>query len=470
MDASTRSASARSPWLGFSAVAVGTVMATLDSSIVNVALPTIRGELGATIAGVQWIVAAYLLTVSAALLAAGRLGDVAGHRRVFVGGMLVFTAGSVLCGLARGLPTLVGARVVQALGASAMMAIGPAALTAIFPRERRGRALGANASMVALGLTLGPPIGGFIVQHLSWRWLFGVNLPIGLAGAAWAWSTLPADEPVPGARLDVPGAGWIAVAVTSAIAAVQAAPDSAGRAALLLACAAGAGALLVRRERRSASPLIDARLFSNRLFTLGLVSGLLSYAALFSSTLLTPFYLAQVKALEPRALGLALTAVPVALSLSSPVSGRLSDRIGSRELCSAGMLLLALGLGALSLAGAGDSLWSIAARLALCGLAMGVFQPPNNNAVMGALPRERLGTGGGLLAEARNLGMVLGISSSEALFRAFGGAAGPSTFLRGYRAALLSGAGLAVAAALASVIRGRHARDTQPQRGQLRAG
>jgi len=441
----------RSPWIGFSAVAVGTVMATLDSSIVNVALPTIGHELGASIAAVQWIVAGYLLTISAVLLTAGRLGDLLGLRNVFVGGLLLFTAGSALCGLAPGLPSLVAARVVQGMGASATMAIGPAALTALFPRERRGRALGANASAVALGLTLGPPLGGFIVQHLSWRWLFLVNLPIGVAGAAWAFATLPADAPARGSRLDLPGAAWIAAAVGALVAAIQAAPRSPPTAAVLLACAAAVTVLLVRRERRAPSPLVDASLFSRRLFSLGLASGLLSYAALFSSTLLTPFFLARVKGLEPRALGLALIAVPLALSISSPISGRLSDRVGSRGLCVAGMVILACGLGGLALARADDSLLSIVARLALCGLGMGLFQPPNNNAVMGALPRERLGSGGGLLAQARNFGMVLGIASSEALFHAFGGAAaGGAGFLRGYRVALFSGATIAIAASIVS--------------------
>ncbi|HZZ84326.1 MAG TPA: MFS transporter [Anaeromyxobacteraceae bacterium] len=446
---------ARSPWIGFSAVAVGTVMSTLDGSIVNVALPTMRRELSASIGGVQWIIAAYLLTISATLLTAGRLGDLFGHRRVFVGGVLLFTTGSALCGLAPALPALVAARVVQALGAAATMAIGPAVLTSLFPPSQRGRALGANASVVALGLTLGPPIGGFIVQHLSWRWLFLVNLPVGLGGALWSRVTLPAAPADPGARFDRQGALLIALAVSAAVAGVQAAPTAPTRAAALALLAVVGGALLVRRERRDPSPLVDAALFRSRLFSAGLASGLLSYAALFSSTLLTPFYLAQVKGLGARDLGLMLTAVPVALSLASSISGRLSDRIGSRALCLSGMALVAAGQAGLSLAGRDTGLGSVAARLAACGFGMGLFQPPNNSDVMGTLPRARLGTGGGLLAEARNLGMVLGISLSQALFHAFGGeASGDAAFLRGYRAALLAGAGVALSAGLVSLVRG----------------
>ncbi|HEX8908757.1 MAG TPA: MFS transporter, partial [Anaeromyxobacteraceae bacterium] len=197
---------ARSPWLGFSAVAVGTFMATLDGSIVNVALPTLRRELRAALSGVEWVVTAYLLVISVALLTAGRLGDLLGHRRVYVGGMLLFTLGSGLCGLAPGLDVLVAARAVQALGACAMMAMGPAVVTAIFPAHQRGRALGSVASVVALGLTAGPPLGGLIVQQLSWRWIFFVNLPVGVAGAVWAARALPAARPAHPPALDRRGA------------------------------------------------------------------------------------------------------------------------------------------------------------------------------------------------------------------------------------------------------------------------
>ena len=197
MDAWTRPPPppARSPWLGFSAVAVGTVMATLDGSIVNVALPTLRRDLQASYAGVEWIIAGYLLVISAVLLSAGRLGDLLGYRRVYSGGLLLFTFGSGLCGAANALSALVVARAVQALGAAAMMAMGPAIVTAIFPPERRGRALGAITSVVAIGLTLGPTLGGFIVQQLSWRWIFLPNLPIGVAGALWAAKVLPGTRP-----------------------------------------------------------------------------------------------------------------------------------------------------------------------------------------------------------------------------------------------------------------------------------
>jgi EmrB/QacA subfamily drug resistance transporter len=445
---------AASPWVVFSAVAVGTFMATLDGNIVNVALPTLGAELGVSIERLEWIVSAYLLAISATLLAMGRLGDVLGHRAVFVTGMLGFTLGSALCGAAPGHAALVAARVFQALGASAMMAIAPAAVTAAFPRERRGQALGAMGTVVALGLTAGPPVGGLVLAHLSWRWVFLVNVPVGIAGAAWALRILPRRPAGERPRFDAAGAVLFAAALSAALLAVDglAAPRAAH---LLLVLAAGlAAAGLVVRERRAPAPLLDAAVLGRRPVALGLAAGLLSYAAMFSQTFLTPFLLARVLRLGPGGLGLALSAVPVALSIASPLSGWLSDRFGGRALAAGGMVLLAAGLGSLSLAGPDVGLASAMIRLAACGVGMGLFQAPNNSAVMGALPRERLGSGGGLLATARNVGMAVGVAVAGSLFalRAGAGLAGPA-FLAGYAVALRSGAALALAAAAVSLVR-----------------
>ena len=381
----------RSPWMGFSAVSVGIFMATLDGSIVNVALPTITRELRSSIAGVEWIVAGYLLVISAALLTAGRLGDLLGHRLVYVGGLLVFTLGSGLCGLAPGLALLTGARAVQGLGASAMLAMGPAIVTAIFPATHRGRALGAVASVVALGLTAGPPLGGFIMQHLSWRWIFFVNLPIGAAGVMWSLRALPRVRPARPAPLDRRGALLLAATLGAGVAGTQAAPQSAGRVAMFITVAVATGILLVRHLRRAPAPVIDLALFRSRVFSAGIAGGVLSYAALFSSTFLTPFFLARVKGLDATALGAVLTAVPLALSVVAPVAGSLSDRFGPRALGPAGMVVLAAGLVLVGLADQGTTPGVIALRLGVCGAGMGLFQPPNNSAVMGTCRVSGLG-------------------------------------------------------------------------------
>ncbi|HET9596552.1 MAG TPA: MFS transporter [Anaeromyxobacteraceae bacterium] len=239
------------------------------------------------------------------------------------------------------------------------------------------------------------------------------------------------------------------------VGAIQLAPAQGARAALLVVGSATCATLLVRHERRERSPLVDGALFSNPVYAWGLAAGMLSYVAMFSQTFLTPFYLSQVKGLSSGQLGLMLTAVPITLAVVAPLSGRLSDRHGSRWLCLAGMALLALGLGSLALAGSGDSLPSLAARLSLAGAGMGLFQSPNNSAIMGTLPRERLGSGGGTLATARNLGMVLGVAISGALFAARSRGGGGAAFLAGYRLALGTGAAVAIAAGLLSLVRGK---------------
>jgi len=396
----------RSPWLAFSVVAVGTFMATLDGNIVNVALPTIGQELAAPVGKLQWVVNGYVLAITATLLPLGRLGDRLGRRALYAGGLLVFTLGSALCGIAPGLGALVAARVLQALGASAMMAIGPAVVTAAFPPTMRGRALGAVGTVVAIGLTAGPPLGGLIVGALSWRWVFFVNLPVGIAGAAWALRTL----------------------------------------------ARGGGA--------AGGPLLDLSLFRVPAVSSGLAAGFLSYAAMFSQTLLTPFLLAHVLGLTPARLGLVLVSVPVALSVASPLSGWIADRFGGRGLQPAGMLVLAAALVLLSFAGEGEPIAWVAARLALAGLGMGLFQSPNNVAVMSALPRERLGSGGGLLATSRTGGMAAGVGLAGALVSLRGGSGGDGAgeaFLAGYALALRAGALLALLAAAVSVGQRRRA-------------
>jgi MFS family permease len=374
-------------------------MATLDGNIVNVALPTLGVELGAPVGAMQWIVNGYLLAITATLLAMGRLGDRVGHRTVYAAGLLVFTLGSALCGAAPGLGELVAARILQAVGASAMMAIGPAIVTASFPPSMRGRALGTVGSVVAFGLTLGPPLGGLVLAHLSWRWIFYVNLPVGLAGIAWALRVLPRGGGAPG-------------------------------------------------------PVVDLAIFRVPAFSWGLLAGFLSYAAMFSQTFLTPFLLARVLGLSPGRLGLVLAAVPLALAGASPLSGWISDRFGARRLPALGMGVLAGALLTLSLGGADASVGSVAVHLFVAGVGMGLFQAPNNATVMSALPRERLGAGGGLLATARNAGMAAGVALAGTLFalRAGPEAAGPE-FLAGYALAVRAGAVLALLAAAASLVR-----------------
>jgi EmrB/QacA subfamily drug resistance transporter len=441
--------SARSPWWGFSAVSVGVFMATLDGSIVNVALPAVRASFGVSIGSVEAVVSVYLLVISATLLAAGRLGDVLGRRRVYAGGLLLFTLGSGLCGFAWSLPVLVAARAVQALGATAMMSMGAAIVTAIFPRERRGQALGLVSSVVAAGLTAGAPLGGAILSFTSWHGIFLVNLPVGVAGAIWASRVLPDDRPARPAPFDAAGAAWLGLALALGIGALETWPHAPRGALALLGGAVLAAAILRRVERRSPAPLVDPELLGNRTVSIGLLAAALSYAALFHQTLLSPFFLSDVKGLGKAGLAAALTVVPISLMVTSPVSGWISDRFGARPPQVAGGLLVAAGLAWLGFADASTPMAAVVAALALEGAGMGFFQPPNNSVVMGALPPAKLGAGGGLLATSRNVGMVVGVATGGALFEL----GERTSFVRGWRTALLSGAAMALASGLVALMK-----------------
>jgi EmrB/QacA subfamily drug resistance transporter len=444
--------SARSPWIAFSAVAVGTFMSTLDGSIVNVALPTLGLELNAPIDRLEWIVSGYLLTLSVTLLVAGKLGDLFGHRVVYASGLLLFTVGSGLCGAAPSLWVLVASRVLQALGASMTMAVGPAVVTAVFPASMRGRAIGALASAVSIGLTVGPPLGGVIIQALSWRWIFLVNLPIGLLGTIWALRVLPPPHGAKGARFDGLGALLLAAALGVGIVALDTLPDRSVRTLPLLLVAGGAAALLALRLRRAPEPILDPAVVMSPGVGSGLLAGLLSYAAMFSQTLLTPFLLARVYGLPPGGVGAILIAVPLAMAVAAPFAGWLADRFGGRALPAFGAALLATALYGLSVAEAGTWLPLVALWLALAGAGMGFFQAPNNSAVMGAIPRPKLGSGGGLLATSRNVGMAIGVATAGTLFALRSGAGlDAATFLPGYALALRTGAAVAVAAGLLSL-------------------
>jgi MFS family permease len=330
-----------------------------------------------------------------------------------------------------------------------MMSMAPAIVTEIFPRERRGQALGAVSSVVAAGLTAGAPVGGAILSFTSWHAIFLVNLPVGVAGAVWAWRALPDEAAGDRPPFDVPGAVWLGVALATAIGAVETAPHSGKWAMALVAAAGVASAILWRAERRSPAPLVDPELLGNRTISTGLLAALLSYAAIFHQMLLSPFFLADVKGLGQAGLAATLTVVPVALMLTSPVSGWFSDRRGPRIPQAVGGAMVAAGLAWLATSDGTTSMAAIVAAFALEGAGMGLFQPPNNRAVMGALRPAKLGSGGGLLATSRNVGMVLGVATGAALFEA----GERTSFIVGWRLALGSGAVLALAAGLLALVK-----------------
>lgn len=415
-------------WWVLASVACGTFMATLDSSIVNIALPTLTKDLHVDLFAIRWVVISYLFMITCLLLPFGRMSDEVGRRRVFVAGYVVFVTGSALCGFSTSLSQLVISRAIQGLGASMLMVNGPAIITAAFPSKQRGSALGILAMVVSAGLISGPSIGGFMISELGWRSIFFVNLPIGILGATLVLKHVPVDLLIrQRAPFDWAGAFLQTVLLVSILMLVDPPHFVIGgellipsRWSLALVSALFGGAFIFV-ESRARAPLFDLSLMKDRAFwTANLASFLVSIA--FSSvTVLYPFFLEEVMGFPPHQAGLFMTAIPVTIFIVAPVSGRLSDRLGGQELTVAGSLTLGVALMLMSgVLGPGlhpaMSYLGIIGSLACMGLSIGLFQSPNNNFIMSAVPIAKLGVASALLATIRNLGLVFGTGMATGLF------------------------------------------------------
>jgi len=447
-------------WLVLTTVGLGTFMSALDGSVVSTLLPVLSEALHTSIAGIEWVATIYLLVISGLLLSVGRAGDLFGHKRLFLGGFALFVVGSALCGLANSAHALIALRVVQALGAAMLMATSPAILTLSFPTSQRGRALGAQGTFTYLGLTVGPSLGGWLAEAFGWRSVFYINVPVGLAAIALAARSI-ADDHVEKAeeRFDFLGASLFTAGLVALMIALNQGHDWGWTSPLtsgLLVIALALLTLFVQVERRRSAPMLDLSLFGSRTFSASAATALMNYACVYAVTFVLPFLLIQGRGLGTARAGLVLTAQPIVMAIVAPISGALSDRIGSRGLATVGMLLLAAGLVALGLLVADGSLTQIAAALALFGLGIGIFVSPNNSALMGAAPRNRQGIASGVLATSRNVGMVLGVGFAGAIFTTVTArAASPSAGLvAGVRASLLSAAGVALVGAVTSAVRG----------------
>ncbi len=445
-------------WWVLVAVGVGTFMSALDGSVVNALLPTMRRALDASVAGIEWVVSIYLLVVSGVLLGFGRLGDLRGHREVYLLGFGGFVVTSALCGLSPSIHALVAFRALQAVAAAMLFANSPAILTEVFPASERGRALGLQSTMTYLGLSAGPPLGGLLAAHLGWRSIFFINVPVGLVGIALSRATIPRDRPegeVP--PFDLLGAALFFVGLFALLLALDKGHawgwGSAPTLGLLLGSLLPLGAFVVV-ERRRTHPMLDLSLFRRRAFTGSAFSAVASYVGEYAVLFLVPFYLVQGRGLPVERAGVLLAALPVLMMLSSPVSGTLSDRLGSRGLTALGMAILTGGLVLVSRAGLDTALWKVAAALAVCGLGLGVFIAPNNSRMLGAAPPQRRGIASGVLAAARNVGMVLGVGLSGAVYTTVLARTGPGGVAPAASAGLLAAAGVTAVACVTSWLEG----------------
>jgi EmrB/QacA subfamily drug resistance transporter len=406
-------------WYVMAAVSMGIFLSTIDGSIVNVALPTLVHAFNTEFAVVQWVVLAYLLTVSTLILSMGRWGDMVGKKPLYAIGFVIFTLGSVMCGLSPAIYWLIGFRVLQAVGAAMMMALGMAIVTEAFPPAERGKALGISGSIVSIGIVAGPVLGGIIIGALSWHWIFFVNLPIGIVGSLMVARFVPDHKPSGGQRFDYLGASTLFVSLIAFLLALTIG-ESIGFAEisvlLLFAISLLFLILFVIIEKRSRQPMIDLSLFQNKLFSVNLITGFISFLSIAGTVILMPFYLENVLGYDPGAVGLLLAIVPIAMGLAAPIAGSLSDRIGTRPITVFGLFVLVIGYYLVSTLTTQTTSLGYILRFMPIGIGMGVFQSPNNSAIMGAAPRARLGVASGLLAITRTVGQITGIAAMGAMW------------------------------------------------------
>lgn len=458
-------------WIFFLLVAVGVFMSTVDSSIVNIALPVIMADFIQPLTVMEWVVVSYLLTISALLLTFGRLSDLRGRRWVYCRGFIVFILGSLLCSVAQNVWLLIVARAFQGVGAAMLMACSPAIVVDIFPPAERGRALGMVGTVVAAGLTTGPALGGFILDHFSWRAIFYVNIPIGLV-AFWAASRILKGGPADVVRkepFDGIGAFLLALCLCAflyLLTHLQALSQTPLLALGIAASAVAAGGLFIWFEGYTDHPILDLTLLKVRLFTLPVASATILFAGLFTIVFLTPFYLLNPAGYAVEQAGLLMMVPFVLLFVISPLSGALADRMGSRLLCSLGMLLLSVALFTFSRLEPWATPLQLIWRLALAGLGIALFLPPNSATAMGSVPPHQRGTASGMVATARNFGMVFGVALAGTVFNLiFTQLSGGESlkvfrpeltphFMAAFRTAMQVGGGLTVVGVVVSYLRG----------------
>lgn len=393
------------------AISMGIGMATLDTAIVNTALPTLAEGIGTDSASVIWVVNAYQLATIAAVLPFASLSDVLGHRRVFLGGLLVFIVASLFCGLAWSLPTLTAARVVQGLGAAAIMSVNIALLRHIYPAKILGRGLGYNSLVVGLAFTLGPTAASAILSVTTWHWLYLINVPLGLLAFVLGVRSLP-TIPMTGHAFDrfaaLLCAGLFALLVFGLGEAVH------GAGALLTLSLIGValvcGLLLIRRQAGHPAPMLAVDLFKRPLFALSALTAICAFSAQGLAFVSLPFLLQTVLGHSQVATGFLMTPWPAVVAVMALIAGRLADRVSLALLCGVGLVLLSAGMASLATLGSDASTFDIGWRMALCGAGFGFFQSPNLKAIMTSAPIARSGGASGIVATSRLMGQTLGAS------------------------------------------------------------
>jgi len=436
-------------------LAMAMLLSSLGTSIANVGLPALAQTFGASLQAVQWVVLAYLLSVTALIVGVGRLADMVGRRRMLLGGIALFALASAACGLAPSLPMLVAARAAQGLGAAAMMAIATALAADTAAKGKTGSAMGMLGTMSAVGTALGPSLGGALIAAGGWRAIFLALAPIALAALLVAWRSLPADRAKASAAGRFDGVGTLLLAATlSAYALAMTGTVVLSRSTVwgLLGAAAVAGAAFLYSQARAATPLIRLAAFRDATFATGLATNALVATVMMSTLVVGPFYLMSGLGLGASVTGLAMSVGPVISALSGVPAGRLVDRFGTMVVTMAGLAAMAVATLALALMPSSFGLAGYIAAIALLTPGYQLFQAANNTAVMAGVAAADRGVMSGMLNLSRNIGLVTGASAMGAVFATVVGTApGTPEFIAGGMRASFAVATVLVLLALALV-------------------
>jgi EmrB/QacA subfamily drug resistance transporter len=453
-------------WFVVGTVCIGSFMGQVDASMTQVLLPRLELEFAARLANVSWVAVAYLLAMASFTPIFGRLADMVGRKLLYTGGFLLFIIGSGLCGFATNLTMLIVFRILQSIGAALLVSNSIAIIVMATGAKEHGRGLGLQSAAQAVGLGVGPAVGGLILDTLGWQWAFWINVPFGLVGVVLGWLVIPQTTKLPDTgRFDWQGALLIAPALTAVVTVLNEGHAWGFTSPAMIACLLFGIVFLVlfgRAERRAPAPLLDLKLLRKAAFLLGNAANFLSYAVLFGVFFLIPFILVRIYHDSELAAGLRLSILPVTLGLLAPIGGTLYDRMGARLPTCCGMLICVAGLATLYffLDGTTGNLPLVTLALAIFGVGQGLFISPNTSAIMATAPPEETGQAASVLNVVRLIGMSAGIAGASTSFAlGLGGAAGStlgvptSSLVAASRDVLVLLGCLAALAAMISLIR-----------------
>ncbi len=445
---------------------IATFMATLDGSIVNIALPILKEHFSVSISAVSWAVTVYLLTISAILLIWGKLADLYGNKTLFALGIGIFTIGSFLCGIAISFPMLIIARIVQAIGASITMALVQGIVTSIFPSNERGKALGVLATTVAIGSLAGPSLGGILIEIFNWRAIFFINLPFGIFGVILTIFIMPNIKPAEiNKTFDIKGSAFFVFSILLLFISLIFIQDgfiSLQIFALIFVIALLLFSIFIKIEKKHKYPLINLNIFKNKTLSIGLFCAYIFFLAMFSYLIFVPFYLNLVLKLSIFETGLLMSLYPLSSAILSPFCGRLSDKITFKPLTIIGMSINTFALTLMLFFNQNTNKYLIGLVILLLGMGGAFFGAPNTSSIMGSVSRDKLGVTGSLTAFFRNFGMVSGTTISVIIFSAVtnigfntisSGAFDSSVFMQGFKAVILTSALLCFVAVLINAFR-----------------